>query len=74
MDNNQKNFLISKRQFIRIIQSDITNHYEVIKKIGEGSYGKIYIIKALFKILKFISTKNIFIFINIIRFKFSLKI
>ena len=42
MDNNQKNFSISKRQFIRIIQSDITNHYEVIKKIGEGSYGKIY--------------------------------
>ena len=33
---------ISKRSFIRIIQDDITNHYEVIKKLGEGSYGKIY--------------------------------
>ena len=42
MDPKRKSLTISKRDFIRIIQDDITNHYEVIKKLGEGSYGKIY--------------------------------
>ena len=42
MDPKRKSLTISKRAFIRIIQDDITNHYEVIKKLGEGSYGKIY--------------------------------
>ncbi len=42
MDSKRKSLTISKRAFIRIIQDDITNHYEVIKKLGEGSYGKIY--------------------------------
>ena len=65
MDNNQKNFLISKRQFIRIIQSDITNHYEVIKKIGEGSYGKIYKAKNIFFKSKIIFTAHIFILLLI---------
>ena len=39
---------INKKSFVHIIKDDITNHYEVIKKIGEGSYGKIY--KAKHKI------------------------
>ena len=33
---------INKETFITIIKGDITQFYEVIKKIGEGAYGKIY--------------------------------
>ena len=39
---------INKKTFVHIIKDDITKHYKVIKKIGEGSYGKIY--KAKHKI------------------------
>ena len=33
---------INKESFVTIIQGDITQFYEVQKKIGEGAYGKIY--------------------------------
>ena len=42
IDNNIK---ISKESFVTINKGDITQFYEVIKKIGEGSYGKIYRVK-----------------------------
>ena len=43
--NKDKNIKISKESFVTIIKGDITQFYEVIKKIGEGSYGKIYKVK-----------------------------
>ena len=43
--NNDENFIISKESFVTINKGDITQFYEVIKKIGEGSYGKIYKVK-----------------------------
>ena len=43
--NNDENFIIKKESFVSIIKGDITQFYEVIKKIGEGSYGKIYKVK-----------------------------
>ena len=43
--NNDENFIISKESFVTINKGDITQFYEVIKKIGEGSYGKIYKLK-----------------------------
>ena len=66
---------INKKSFVHIIKDDITNHYEVIKKIGEGSYGKIY--KAKHKIsneiraMKQIEKKKI---INMIAFKKEIEI
>ena len=43
--NNDENFIIKKESFVTINKGDITQFYEVIKKIGEGSYGKIYKVK-----------------------------
>lgn len=43
--SNDENFIISKESFVTINKGDITQFYEVIKKIGEGSYGKIYKVK-----------------------------
>ena len=40
-----KSIKISKESFVTNIKGDITQYYEVIKKIGEGSYGKIYKVK-----------------------------
>ena len=36
---------INKEFFIKNSKGDVTYFYEVIKKIGEGSYGKVYIVK-----------------------------
>ena len=36
---------INKESFVTIIRGDITQFYEVQKKIGEGAYGKIYKVK-----------------------------
>ena len=45
-ENNKNNHIkINKESFVTIIKGDITQFYEVIKKIGEGSYGKIYKVK-----------------------------
>jgi len=43
--SNDENFIIRKESFVTINKGDITQFYEVIKKIGEGSYGKIYKVK-----------------------------
>ena len=43
--NSDENFIIKKESFVTINKGDITQFYEVIKKIGEGSYGKIYKVK-----------------------------
>ena len=43
--NKDNNIKISKESFVTINKGDITQFYEVIKKIGEGSYGKIYRVK-----------------------------
>ncbi len=46
MESNYENDLkINKEIFITINKGDITQFYEVIKKIGEGAYGKIYKVK-----------------------------
>ena len=37
--------IISKKLFIKNSKGDVTEHYEVIKKIGEGAFGKIYKVK-----------------------------
>ena len=44
-ESNQDNIKISKESFVTICKGDITQFYEVITKIGEGSYGKIYKVK-----------------------------
>ena len=36
---------INKESFVTINKGDITQNYEIIKKIGEGGYGKIYKVK-----------------------------
>ena len=43
--NNDNNLKINKESFVTIIKGDITQFYQVIKKIGEGAYGKIYKVK-----------------------------
>ena len=43
--NKENNIKISKESFVTINKGDITQFYEVIKKIGEGSFGKIYKVK-----------------------------
>jgi calcium-dependent protein kinase len=43
--NNENDLKINKETFITINKGDITQFYEVIKKIGEGAYGKIYKVK-----------------------------
>ena len=43
--NNDKNLKINKESFVTINKGDITQFYQVIKKIGEGAYGKIYKVK-----------------------------
>ena len=44
MDDNL-NVCINKESFITSNKGDVTMFYEVIKKIGEGSFGKIYKVK-----------------------------
>ncbi len=44
-NNKNKHIKINKESFVTINKGDITQFYEVIKKIGEGSYGKIYKVK-----------------------------
>ena len=44
-NNKNKHIKINKESFVTINKGDITQFYEVIKKIGEGSYGKIYRVK-----------------------------
>ena len=43
--NNENDLKINKESFVTINKGDITQFYEVIKKIGEGAYGKIYKVK-----------------------------
>ena len=40
-----KSLKINKESFVAIYKGDITQYYEIIKKIGEGGYGKIYKVK-----------------------------
>ena len=40
-----KSLKINKESFVSIYKGDITQYYEIIKKIGEGGYGKIYKVK-----------------------------
>ena len=42
MLQKQPTLKINKESFVTIIEGDITQFYEVQKKIGEGAYGKIY--------------------------------
>ena len=43
--NNENNLKINNESFVTNNKGDITQFYEVIKKIGEGAYGKIYKVK-----------------------------
>ena len=36
---------LSRKSFLKILNVDVKNHYEIIKKLGEGSYGKTYKVK-----------------------------
>jgi len=40
-----KSLKFNKESFVSIYKGDITHFYEIIKKIGEGGYGKIYKVK-----------------------------
>ena len=40
--NHENSLRINKEFFVSINKGDITRSYEIIKKIGEGAYGKIY--------------------------------
>ena len=40
-----KKLKINKESFVTINKGDITQFYEIVKKIGEGGYGKIYKVK-----------------------------
>ena len=40
--SGRKSLRINKESFVSIFEGDITQFYEVQKKIGEGAYGKIY--------------------------------
>ena len=42
MSQKSNSLKINKESFVTIIEGDITQFYEVQKKIGEGAYGKIY--------------------------------
>ena len=41
-ENKNKNIKINKESFVIINKGDITQFYEVVKKIGEGSFGMIF--------------------------------
>ena len=45
VNDNENNLKINKESFVTINKGDITQFYQVIKKIGEGAYGKIYKVK-----------------------------
>ena len=47
LPNQKKNtsIIISKQSFIKNSKGNVTQYYEVIKKIGEGAFGKIYKVK-----------------------------
>ena len=36
---------LSRKSFLKILNIDVKNHYEILKKLGEGSYGKTYKVK-----------------------------
>ena len=36
---------LSRKSFLQISNVDVKNHYEILKKLGEGSYGKTYKVK-----------------------------
>ena len=40
--SGRKSLRIGKESFVNIMEGDITQFYEVQKKIGEGAYGRIY--------------------------------
>ena len=40
--NHPNNLVIKKEFFIRQTDGEITQHYEVLKKIGEGASAKVY--------------------------------
>ena len=44
-NNDSKNLTIKKEFFIRQTDGDITQYYEVLKKIGEGVSAKVYKVK-----------------------------
>ena len=44
-DKDNNHITITKESFVTINKGDITQFYEVMKKIGEGSFGKIYKVK-----------------------------
>ena len=44
MEENKK-LVIRKEFFIREIEGKVTDYYEVLKKIGEGGFSKVYKVK-----------------------------
>ena len=44
-EGGNTNLRIRRSSFIKNMRADITLYYEVIKKIGEGTYGKVYKVK-----------------------------
>ena len=52
MESNNKSdqVIIKKEFFIRQVDGQITQDYEVIKKIGEGASAKVYKVKEIEKI------------------------
>ena len=44
---DSKNLRINKESFVTIIKGDITQFYEIVKKIGEGGFGKISSVRTI---------------------------
>lgn len=44
--NVRESFKVNKSAFIEHTKGSLTSHYEVLKKLGEGTFGKVYRIKS----------------------------
>lgn len=46
MNQIRSSFKVSKSAFIEHTKGSLTSHYDVLKKLGEGTFGKVYRIKS----------------------------
>ena len=46
-NEKSKEIEFSKNTFIEVLKKDLTKDYQIIKQIGKGGYGKVYLVSNL---------------------------